>query len=172
MATNTGYKAWLKLIKVVDGGPYDGSPLDDNNDLTSISGLPQSSKDNIDTDPDYVPPVLNTTDCPVPITTVNITAIVDSLVTDPIELIVTDLADNVILVNTPIAIGTTPFVTHPALPGGLLKVQIFNDGTTVPVKYTVSNLSGYNQTGNIPFGASITLSNVPKLDFTVNIEEV
>ena len=38
---NTGKKINPVLKKVVDGGPFDGQPLDDNNILTSISGLPQ-----------------------------------------------------------------------------------------------------------------------------------
>lgn len=63
---NTGYQAWTKLKKVVDGGPHDGEALDDNNYLVSSSLQPQSIKDNNLSDPDYVAPVLNETACPLP----------------------------------------------------------------------------------------------------------
>jgi hypothetical protein len=63
---NTGYQAWTKLKKVVDGGSHDGEALDDNNYLVASSGAPQSKKDNNVSDPDYVPPILNEADCPLP----------------------------------------------------------------------------------------------------------
>lgn len=64
---NTGYQAYRKLLKVVDGGPHNGEPLDINNSLCSVSGLPQDSKDNNTGDPNYIDPVLNTEDCPIPL---------------------------------------------------------------------------------------------------------
>lgn len=66
MADNTGYLAWTGLKKVVDGGVHDGEALDDNNNLVSVTGLPQSTKPNNLGDTDYVAPVLNTTECPLP----------------------------------------------------------------------------------------------------------
>lgn len=66
MATNTGYKGWLTLKKVVHGGSHDGEALDDNDNLVSQSGLPQSTKANNTGDPDYVAPILDETSCPVP----------------------------------------------------------------------------------------------------------
>lgn len=66
MATNTGYKGWLTLLKVVDGGAYDGQALDENDNLCSQSGLPQASKPNNTGDTDYIAPILDETSCPVP----------------------------------------------------------------------------------------------------------
>lgn len=66
---NTGYLAYSKLKKVVDGGPYDGQALDDSDHLCSDTGLPQSKKDNNVSDPDYVAPIYDTTSCPVATTT-------------------------------------------------------------------------------------------------------
>lgn len=63
---NTGYLAYGKLKKVADGGSFDGQALDDNNDLCSVSELPQSKKDNNVSDPDYVAPIYNITSCPLP----------------------------------------------------------------------------------------------------------
>ena len=65
MATeNTGYKAFAKLLKITDDGT--ARPLDVNNNLCIESGLPQAFKDNIESDPDYVAPVYDTTACPLP----------------------------------------------------------------------------------------------------------
>lgn len=62
--TNTGYQTWTGLKKVVDGGVHDGEALDNNNNLVSVSGLPQSKKNNNVSDPNYVAPILNTIACP------------------------------------------------------------------------------------------------------------
>src|SRR6476646_3384535 len=60
---NTGYKIYTTLLKVSnDGNNY---PLDDNDELCSISGLPQSSKTNTFGDPDYIEPSLDYSSCPV-----------------------------------------------------------------------------------------------------------
>ena len=65
MATqNTGNKAYLKLVKVTTDGTE--RPLDDNNMLCSDTGLPQSVKDNLTTDVDYIPPFEDLTACPLP----------------------------------------------------------------------------------------------------------
>lgn len=64
MATeNSGYKAYAKLLKVTDDGT--SRALDVNGDLCSESGLAQDFKNNTPSDPDYFPPVLDTTMCPV-----------------------------------------------------------------------------------------------------------
>jgi hypothetical protein len=60
--TNTGYKGYSKLLKVTNDGT--NRPLDDNNRLCSETGLPQSIKDNIISDPDYVPPIQDLISCP------------------------------------------------------------------------------------------------------------
>ena len=61
---NTGNKAYRKLVKVtVDGTD---SPLDDNNMLCSETGLPQSIKNNVISDPDYIAPFQDLTACPLP----------------------------------------------------------------------------------------------------------
>lgn len=60
---NTGKQAFRKLKKVVDGGPNDGQALDDNNYLVSVSGQPQSKKDNNLGDPDYAAPITNEGAC-------------------------------------------------------------------------------------------------------------
>ena len=57
-ATNTGYRAYISLIKVTNDGT--NRPLDINNNLCSDSGLPQVLKDNALSDPNYVPHVYNT----------------------------------------------------------------------------------------------------------------
>lgn len=65
MATqNTGNKAYLKLVKVTTDGTE--RPLDDNNMLCSDTGLAQSVKDNLMTDPDYIQPFEDLTACPLP----------------------------------------------------------------------------------------------------------
>lgn len=65
MATqNTGYLANAKLSKVTTDGT--NRPLDDNNNLVSESGLPQTVKNNDFTDVDYVPPTENQEQCPLP----------------------------------------------------------------------------------------------------------
>lgn len=61
---NTGYKGYLTLLKVTDDGT--NRPLDANNNLCSESGLPQATKPNIESDPDYVAPVYDLTACPLP----------------------------------------------------------------------------------------------------------
>jgi hypothetical protein len=61
---NTGYKGYSTLLKV---DSLD-RPLDINNNLCSESGLSQDTKPNTIGDPDYVAPVLDTTACPLPIT--------------------------------------------------------------------------------------------------------
>lgn len=58
---NTGYKKFLKLLKVDNLD----RPLDVNNDLCSESGLPQDSKDNLISDPDYIAPVQDLVMCPI-----------------------------------------------------------------------------------------------------------
>lgn len=63
---NTGNKVVLTLKKVVDGGPHDGEPLDENGNLCSESSLPQATKPNSDTDPDYIAPYADLTSCPLP----------------------------------------------------------------------------------------------------------
>lgn len=61
---NTGYLANAKLVKVTTDGT--NRPLDDNNNLSSESGLNQSIKNNDFTDDDYLPPTENQTECPLP----------------------------------------------------------------------------------------------------------
>lgn len=64
MATqNTGNKGYRKLVKVTTDGT--DRPLDDNNMLCSDTGLPQSIKDNLITDVDYIPPFEDLTACPL-----------------------------------------------------------------------------------------------------------
>lgn len=65
MAENTGKKVYTKLIKVVDGGPMDGEPLDSANKLCVATGQPQHKKDNVSSDPDYVAPIDDLTMCPI-----------------------------------------------------------------------------------------------------------
>lgn len=62
---NTGKQGWTRLLKVVNGGPNDGQPLDANNNLCSMTGLPQAMKNNVSSDPNYVPPANNPTACPI-----------------------------------------------------------------------------------------------------------
>jgi hypothetical protein len=69
---NTGYKSYSTLLKVTDDGTH--RALDVNNVLCSESGLPQASKANINTDPDYVAPVIDHTMCPLPVGTLTITS--------------------------------------------------------------------------------------------------
>jgi len=71
--TNTGYKEYAKLLKITDDGT--ARPLDINGHLCSESGLPQAFKDNVDTDPDYVAPVYDTTACPIPVTSFSLSTI-------------------------------------------------------------------------------------------------
>lgn len=59
---NTGKVIYKRLKKVTDDGT--NRPLDVNNVLTSVSGLPQATKLNIVGDPDYVAPVTNEELCP------------------------------------------------------------------------------------------------------------
>src|SRR6478736_5803637 len=49
----TGYIINPQLKKVVDGGPNDGEPLDVNNQLCSVSGLPQDMMANSPSNPNY-----------------------------------------------------------------------------------------------------------------------
>lgn len=60
--TNTGYKGYSKLLKVTNDGT--NRPLDENNMLCSETGLPQSIKDNIISDPDYFAPIQDLVSCP------------------------------------------------------------------------------------------------------------
>lgn len=59
---NTGKVIYKRLKKVTDDGT--NRPLDVNNVLTSVSGLPQATKLNIVGDPDYIAPVTNEELCP------------------------------------------------------------------------------------------------------------
>lgn len=63
---NTGNKVYATLLKVVDGGANDGQALDVNNDLVSLSGLPQASKANTSGQPNYIAPIQDSTTCPLP----------------------------------------------------------------------------------------------------------
>lgn len=67
---NTGIKIVLTLKKVVNGGDHDGEALDENDDLCSVSGLPQAVKVNDVGDPDYIAPYENLDSCPIPSLTV------------------------------------------------------------------------------------------------------
>lgn len=63
---NTGFQVPTLLRKVSTVEQY---PLDVNNIRTSVSGLPQHTKPNVMSDPDYIQPIQNLLDCPVPIAT-------------------------------------------------------------------------------------------------------
>lgn len=68
MATqNTGEQGWTGLKKQVIAGEYAGQAVDINNKLVSVTGLPQSKKDNEESDPDYIEPQENLTACPIPV---------------------------------------------------------------------------------------------------------
>lgn len=56
---NTGNKGYTFLLKVVDGGEFDGQALDVNNNLVSASGLQQAVKFNTSGEPDYIEPFLS-----------------------------------------------------------------------------------------------------------------
>lgn len=66
-AGNTGMQVPTLLRKVTsDGNQF---PLDVNNIRTSVSGNPQHTKPNVISDPDYIAPIENLLDCPIPIVT-------------------------------------------------------------------------------------------------------
>jgi len=69
MATNTRYKGFSDLLKVVKTGIYAGQPLDVNNNLCSVTGLPQVLKPNNVSDPDYKEPVFDPVTCAATVTT-------------------------------------------------------------------------------------------------------
>lgn len=71
MATNTRYKGFSDLLKVVNGGIYDGQNLDINNNLCSVTGLPPVLKANNLGDPDYKEPVFDPISCPGTVTVYN-----------------------------------------------------------------------------------------------------
>ena len=71
--TNTGYKGYSKLLKVTNDGT--NRPLDDNNMLCSETGLPQSIKDNIISDPDYFAPIQDLVSCPTNTTAITVLAV-------------------------------------------------------------------------------------------------
>jgi hypothetical protein len=60
---NTGFKGYSILRKVTNDGTF--RPLDVNNQLVSVSGLPQEVKANVISDPNYVAPVLDLVACPI-----------------------------------------------------------------------------------------------------------
>ena len=62
---NTGYLGYSILAKVTDD--VNQYPLDINDQLCSESGLPQHTKPNSASDPDYVAPILDETSCPIEI---------------------------------------------------------------------------------------------------------
>jgi hypothetical protein len=70
---NTGNKIYTNLLKVVNGGLYDGLPLDINNQLISISGLSQDAKANTSGQPDYILPNQDLNKCPL--SSVNVIAV-------------------------------------------------------------------------------------------------
>ena len=70
---NTGYKAYTDLLKVTDDGT--SRPLDINNNLCSESGLPQATKSNTIGDPDYIAPVYDIVNCPLPVLTNKVTSL-------------------------------------------------------------------------------------------------
>jgi hypothetical protein len=61
---NTGNKVFSRLLKVIDDGT--DRPLDVNNELCSVSGLPEVRKDNTSGDPDYIAPSQDLNACPLP----------------------------------------------------------------------------------------------------------
>ncbi len=66
---NTGNEIIVKLLKVrtdiIDpNDPYYQEALDDDNNPCRLSGKPQSTKDNIQGDPDYIAPRQNLIKCP------------------------------------------------------------------------------------------------------------
>jgi len=62
---NTGFKGYLKLVKVTNDGTL--RPLDINNQLVSASGLLQDIKDNLISDANYIAPIQDLISCPIPI---------------------------------------------------------------------------------------------------------
>lgn len=64
---NTGMQVPTLLRKVTSDGNQ--TPLDVNNIKTSVSGNPQHTKPNFTSDPDYIFPIENLLDCPIPIVT-------------------------------------------------------------------------------------------------------
>jgi hypothetical protein len=63
---NTGNKTYSNLLKVVNGGSYNLQPLDVNNQLVSVSGLPQDNKSNSQGQADYIAPYQDLNSCPLP----------------------------------------------------------------------------------------------------------
>jgi hypothetical protein len=61
---NTGNRIFSRLLKVIDDGT--NRPLDENNILCSISGLPEVRKDNIFGQADYIAPTQDLSLCPLP----------------------------------------------------------------------------------------------------------
>lgn len=139
---NTGYKKYNNLLKVVNGGPNNGQPLDINNQLTSISGLVQDTKANTFGEPDYIPSTLDYTFCPV------------NIISNSIEL----------RFNSTTTAICTSISEICYISGGVLNVgsEIFID-VNMTLIYTgsstfVVNAAGgtvYNLTGNIVGSASV-----------------
>lgn len=64
---NSGKQGYNTLLKVSDDG--NNSPLDVNNMLCSITGLPQATKSNTSGSEGYIAPFPNTTACPITLPT-------------------------------------------------------------------------------------------------------
>ena len=60
---NTGNKIYRKLVKVSNDTA--NSPLDENNELCDVTGLPQSVTDNVPSNPNYIPPFEDLNSCPI-----------------------------------------------------------------------------------------------------------
>jgi hypothetical protein len=84
---NTGYKVFKTLLKV----STDNSPLDANNELCSVSGLPQDSKNNYISDADYIAPFQDLLFCPVDQTVVSPGRTIRSFAADPCTAAVIEL---------------------------------------------------------------------------------
>ena len=60
---NTGNKIYSKLVKVSNDN--NNNPLDENNELCSVTGLPQAYLDNTPSNPNYIPPFEDLNSCPI-----------------------------------------------------------------------------------------------------------
>jgi hypothetical protein len=162
------FKKYTTLLRVVNGGPYDGQPLDINGQLISISGLTQASKPNLESDPDYIEPIEDYTSCPLPTIdkefTINITTLEDVNV----DILIKDLFNNEDVFTDIITNVSTGFTVTYINNIGSANI-IFTNNSLVDLNYLIEDDDLISISGILESGGAITTVNIPKTNLTLSI---
>lgn len=163
MGVNTGFKEYNYILKVTDDA--NEFPLDINNQLCSVTGLPQARKENLTSDPNYISKLFDINSCPPNVIQFSFISLDDQPLNTLVESDEVEISVSVPGVPVELSISNGEYLKNNS---GIWSssVSSIQDGDFIKVRHTTSNLNDEDTVTIVTIGdktssfTSTTLSNV------------